>query len=173
MHAALRPHPDSPASPVMSVEVSVSPVGDALLLAFEARGAIARLALPTPAGGRADELWRHTCLEAFVGDAEGDGYLELNFAPSSQWAAYRFDGYRAGMAKANLPAPAIRVAIGADRLKVAARVVVSAAGRRLALSAVFEDIDGAKSYWALTHPPGAPDFHHPSAFALSLPTEPA
>jgi hypothetical protein len=30
------------------------------------------------------------------------GYYELNFAPSTQWAAYRFDGYRSGMAAAEL-----------------------------------------------------------------------
>jgi len=37
------------------------------------------------------------------------------------------------------------------------------------LSAVIEEIDGTKSYWALRHPPGPPDFHHPDCFALTLP----
>ena len=39
----------------------------------------------------------------------------------------------------------------------------------VALSAVIEETDGAKSYWALAHPPGPPDFHHPDCFALTLP----
>ena len=43
------------------------------------------------------------------------------------------------------------------------------AGARIALSAVIEEVDGTKSYWALRHPPGAPDFHHPDCFALELP----
>src|SRR3546814_3736372 len=34
-------------------------------------------------------------------------------------------------------------------------------GAKLALSAVIEELDGTKSYWALAHPPGKPDFHHP------------
>ncbi|HMP45247.1 MAG TPA: DOMON-like domain-containing protein [Sphingopyxis sp.] len=39
---------------------------------------------------------------------------------------------------------------------------------RLALSAIIEEKDGTKSYWALAHPPGKPDFHHPDCFALTL-----
>jgi hypothetical protein len=39
----------------------------------------------------------------------------------------------------------------------------------LGLSAVIEETDGHKSYWALRHPPGKPDFHHPDCFALELP----
>ena len=38
----------------------------------------------------------------------------------------------------------------------------------LALSAVIEHLDGRISYWALRHPPGKPDFHHPQGFALEL-----
>jgi len=38
----------------------------------------------------------------------------------------------------------------------------------LAVSAVVEDRDGVLSYWALRHPPGEPDFHHPGAFTLQL-----
>ena len=41
-------------------------------------------------------------------------------------------------------------------------------GSKLALAAVIEEVDGTKSYWALRHPPGKPDFHHPDCFALTL-----
>ena len=36
------------------------------------------------------------------------------------------------------------------------------------LSAVIEDPNGVLSYWALRHPPGKPDFHHPDTFALEI-----
>ena len=39
---------------------------------------------------------------------------------------------------------------------------------RIALSAVIEEGNGALSYWALRHPAGKPDFHHPDAFAMEL-----
>jgi len=38
----------------------------------------------------------------------------------------------------------------------------------LGLSAVIEETSGRKSYWALAHPPGKPDFHHTDSFALEL-----
>jgi hypothetical protein len=40
---------------------------------------------------------------------------------------------------------------------------------RLGLSTVVEERNGRISYWALAHPPGEPDFHHPDCFALELP----
>ncbi|HEX8573739.1 MAG TPA: DOMON-like domain-containing protein [Allosphingosinicella sp.] len=40
---------------------------------------------------------------------------------------------------------------------------------RLGLSAVIEENNGRISYWALAHPPGKPDFHHPDCFGLELP----
>ena len=39
---------------------------------------------------------------------------------------------------------------------------------RIALAAVIEDENGGLSYWALRHPPGKPDFHHPNGFALEV-----
>ena len=37
------------------------------------------------------------------------------------------------------------------------------------LTAVVAARNGDKSYWALDHAPGQPDFHHPDCFALELP----
>ena len=38
------------------------------------------------------------------------------------------------------------------------------------ISAVIEESDGSKSYWALAHPDEEkPDFHHPDCFVLHLP----
>ncbi|MEO7634103.1 MAG: hypothetical protein ABIS38_00470 [Sphingomicrobium sp.] len=39
----------------------------------------------------------------------------------------------------------------------------------IGLSAVIEEQDGAKSYWALAHGPGPPDFHNRACFAHCLP----
>ena len=40
----------------------------------------------------------------------------------------------------------------------------------LGLSAVLEEKDGTKSYWALAHPlEEKPDFHDPGCFAARLP----
>ena len=39
---------------------------------------------------------------------------------------------------------------------------------RLGLAAVIEERNGSLSYWALSHPPGMVDFHHPDGFVLAL-----
>src|SRR5262249_27711317 len=142
-----------------------------------------RLAIPGPAAPeRTDELWRHTCFEAFLRpeppDGAADAYAELNVAPSTQWAAYVFTGYREGMAPAPIVASAIELTQDAAGLVLAVRLNLAglslpAGPCRLALSAVIEETTGAKSYWALAHPPGRPDFHHRSSFACALPAEEA
>ncbi|MBU1348304.1 MAG: DOMON-like domain-containing protein [Alphaproteobacteria bacterium] len=168
----LTPHPDSPPSPVQRFEVDVARTGTLLSLTYRAFGAISAVRVPANApSGRADGLWRRTCVEAFV-RGEGPGYWELNFSPSSQWAAYRFETYRAAMADAALEPAEVAFRAERDRLEVSAAIdlaVVPSATWNLGLSAVVEDAEGLISYWASRHPPGKPDFHHPDSFILDLP----
>jgi hypothetical protein len=173
MRLALLRHPDSLGQAVTGVEATISwPARGRLALTYEVRGAISDLQLPAPAPGeRTDELWRHTCLEAFVGEAGDPGYYEFNLSPSTQWAAYRFSGYREGMAAAPVEAPAIGFQVAADACVLTATLALDQlaglapdADWRLALTAVIEQRDGAKSYWALAHPPGRADFHHDAGF---------
>jgi hypothetical protein len=177
MHPLLR-HPNSRCLAAARVEVEIARLrADRLVLSYVVTGQISDIRLPplvTPA--RADGLWRHTCFEAFVRAASGPAYYEFNFAPSTEWAAYRFDGYRRGMrVVAEIGAPAIEVrsspdsyslhaALELDRLPDLSREVVW----HLGLSAVIEDRSVRMSYWALAHPPGKPDFHHADGFALEF-----
>ena len=39
--------------------------------------------------GFADELWRHTCSEAFLAAGDGAAYHELNFSPSGRWLYFQ------------------------------------------------------------------------------------
>jgi hypothetical protein len=119
---------------------------------------------------RADGLWKTTCFELFV-RAEGGACQEYNFSPSSQWAAYRFSGYREGMESLPLEHEPIISSGEATRsfeLSVSLPIEISAPAI-IGLSAVIEEKGGRISYWALRHPPGKPDFHHPDCFALELP----
>jgi hypothetical protein len=175
MRQLLRLHPDSRCFAVAHIEVGVArPRADSLVLSYIVTGKMSDVRMPpVMTATRSDELWRHTCFEAFVRASSGAEYYEFNFAPSTQWAAYRFSNYRSGMSvAAEISAPPIEVRSSSDCYTLQASLELdhlsalpSKALWRLALSALIEDTSGRKSYWALAHPPGKPDFHHADGFA--------
>ena len=175
MRQTLKIHPDSRCKAVSRIEVEVARFSpEKLALRYVASGATAGLRIPARVPtARADELWKHTCFEVFIRPEPGPDYYEFNFSPSTQWAAYRFDGYRTGMAPANVLAPDIEVRPANNRLEVNVQLDVSSLPLgvpwTLGLSAVIEELGGTKSYWALAHTPGKPDFHHADCFAMRLP----
>lgn len=169
----LKLHPDCRCDAVDRIDVAVArPQPGVLALRYTLSGRIAGVRLAPPAEPlRADELWRTTCCEAFVRPAPGDAYFEFNLAPSTQWAAYHFTSYREGMALAEVAPPAIITGANATHVDVDALIYLPPSGAvwALGLSAVIEEDSGQKSYWALAHPPGKPDFHHADAFVLEIP----
>ncbi len=170
----LVPHGDFPSTAIRSIEVDASRRANGrLVLDYRAIGAIEQVAWPHWKNVEpADQLWEHSCFEAFVRTEGEAGYAELNFTTSGQWAAYAFSGYRQGMQ------PIGDVLIGGGRTFRDGMVDIrrtielpdwaGAQTWRLGLSAVIETLDGEKSYWALAHPDGPPDFHHDSCFAAQL-----
>ena len=166
----LIPHPAFPPRHVTRIFASVSQKDPRWLQArWRIEGAGAIVVPPFAGRRRADELWRTTCFELFCGD--GPSYAEFNFAPSEAWAAYDFDGYREGMRDRPVsPQPTISWRGGRSRLAILDVAIPRAAipSGALAISAVIEEEGGAKSFWALAHPPGDPDFHHRTCFAATL-----
>lgn len=172
MRTHLEPHPDTRDTPAKNISVHVArPSADIVVLHYSLTAALDLIAIPAQVSSeRTDELWKHTCFEAFI--AFDGGYYEFNASPSTQWALYRFSGYREGMAIAHeLPRPDITIERGVGRFDLTATLRIPNLPRsaRLALTAVIEAVDGAKSYWSLKHPEGKPDFHHADGFALDLP----
>lgn len=108
----------------------------------------------------------------------GAAYVEFNLSPSNQWAAYQFDGYRSGLTVAQgVELVELRQGEGVNDGRYGLTAMLDLEDRpglplnapwHLGLSAVIEETNGAKSYWALAHAPGKPDFHHPDAFAHYL-----
>ena len=182
--ASLLAHPDTPSAVVRRVAACAQASGPALLrlqYVLEADPLLLRIPPAVADPTRTDGLWAHTCFEAFIGAPGSARYLELNFSPSGEWAAYRFDSYRQGMVPALDVTPRLALSRGEDRLELQAEVQLgespSSAGPRpaawngrlrIALSAVVEDREGGLSYWALRHPARRPDFHHPESFSLAL-----
>jgi hypothetical protein len=161
---------------VVGIEASAQTSQGRLSLVYTLAGQLEFLRFPPPGPARrAERLWEHTCFEAFIAAPNSPAYCELNLAPSGEWAVYAFRQYREGMALWTEPTPAISARRSPGCFELTAAVDLAAlpgppeyAQFRLGLSAVIEDQEGKRSYWALRHSPGRPDFHHPDAFALTL-----
>jgi hypothetical protein len=181
MRYSLISHPRTAARAITGVEVLVErPAPSRLIFSYWVFGDMDELSLPSPSASlRTDGLWRTTCFEAFLGSAASPAYRELNFSPSTDWAAYDFEVYRDPEPKnAALPdPPAIKIMLHrADRLRLDADICLNLAEHRsrLGLSAVIDERNGARSYWALSHPdPDKPDFHLAACLAGELPPAPA
>lgn len=171
----LMPHLNTPCLAATGIEVDVARgARGSLSLRYVLVGAIDDLLLPpVRAAERRDRLWQHTCFEIFIRPVSAESYHEFNFAPSGQWAAYRFEARRSGMSNFDIAPPAIETSLTAGSLELRATLDVADLPTnefwRVGLSAVIEEKNGCISYWALAHPPGEPDFHHPACFALQLP----
>ena len=171
----LLPHPACGASPLHALSVSGSLSAAGLLrLDYLLHGDLQGLRLPphSPSPQRRDELWRHTCLELFARRDEEQSYLEFNFSPSGDWAAYRFDAYRQGQSpRLQEPGKVLLRPLGRDELLVQAWAHLpagAAADWRLGPAAVIEAGDGTLSYWAAHHAGAQPDFHAAAGFVVAL-----
>lgn len=153
--------------------------GGGLGLSYRLTGQVSNLAIPPLqlAPGRWDELWRQTCFEAFVRVPGTTAYREFNFSPSGDWAIYHFRAYRQSMSSPTVVIPP-RIHLSQDAgflqldveltPELLGEAAMSATDWQVGLCAVVEAQSGEISYWALNHPPGAPDFHHDDGFALRL-----
>jgi hypothetical protein len=138
---------------------------------FSVRAPLESFVIPSSAGPkRADGLWQTTCFEIFLRQAGEQAYREWNFSPSGDWAAYDFTDYRQDMEPAAVAAPPyIRLEDGLTWWTLGATIAIEAGQPwEFGLSAVIEERDGTKSYWALAHPSEKPDFHHPDCFVGRL-----
>lgn len=168
--ATLALHPETPGNAVRGIFARVSRERGILRVSYVVEADLELLRIPPSRPPRfADRLWQHTCCELFVARKGETRYHEFNFSPSGEWAAYAFSRYREQAAGDEPLDPQITVHRAPDNLELDAAIHCEAQGRLLlGLSAVIEDQDGTLSYWALRHPAGKPDFHHPDAFALEL-----
>lgn len=171
-------HPATPMPCVEALEIVLAPGGEGGLAArFDCRCPAGSLRLPEarPAG-RADELWRHTCCELFVGARADAAYREFNWSPSGEWAAYAFSAYREGATPAANAVPPAGISFEAGeqgwtlRAQLAAAALPGAAATEIELgvAVVLEAADGKMSYWALRHAAARPDFHRRESFVLRL-----
>ncbi|MEN0059078.1 MAG: DOMON-like domain-containing protein [Bdellovibrio sp.] len=114
---------------------------------------------------RRDQLWAHTCLEAFCAESSDSSapYTEINCAPNGDWNAYSFSSYREGMT------PSSHITVRLEKVEQGTErgLFVLLLEHQLewpsafwGLTAVIEFKNQEKSYWSISHPGPAPDFHN-------------
>ena len=191
MTAAWHPlHPFSPpggAAASWRLTARAERQGDSLLLHYRledprgGQGAPQGLILDGAATGRGeadqrrDDLWQHTCFEAFLTIPGEESYWELNLAPGGAWNLYRLSSYRSPLQpELTVQQLPLSCHLGQGCLDLETVVplpapLAAAATLQLSLCAVLEAEGGELSYWALHHPGSEADFHRRDGFSLLLP----
>lgn len=114
--------------------------------------------------GQADELWKTTCAELFLG-AQGDQVLEFNFSPDGRWNVYLFDQYR----KLSAEKAAIKFTTMIWK-KTPEGLTLEVSGQDLPFvprqfNATFvAEVAAGVIHLAPKHPAGKPDFHRRDLF---------
>ena len=170
-------HPDTPNSSVKKLSCSVIALdnGD-LHLSYHLKGDLQRMLIAELAPSEPkDNLWEHSCFEAFISVDREKAYREYNFSPSSQWAIYAFSDYRVKLNGEASESPSIKRKQRDGELIISVVLPSSCLPDNpqkkpllIGLSAVIETRDNTISYWALKHPMNTPDFHHRESFNLRI-----
>lgn len=181
----LLPHPQCAQSSLgqhahLTVQLTQSKQHWQLRYLLQVEPARLRWPAPHPTPGPTDGLWQHTCFELFVGQAQNPAYLEFNFSPSGQWAAYAFSAER--QRASQTPQARLLAGLQLQSQAHAHGFILEAhlpchvlsffsapTAWRLGLSAVLEDCTGQLSHWALHHPKAQADFHHPEGWLAQAP----
>ena len=120
------------------------------------------------------DLWEHTCFEFFLGLKNSSQYWEFNLSLAGHWNIFHFLKYRENIAEemafSSLP---FRVSQQNDILELHLEVnlqpiILPHQSLDVGITAVIEDRNHQLSYWALTHPAQAADFHQRDSFLISI-----
>lgn len=178
IRAELRPHPGSSCPAIRQFAIEVDPAGlpASLVILYRIAGDIGRLSLPPPGfARRVDGLWQHSCFEAFLRAGPVASYYEFNFAPSGDWAAWRFGRLRSERSTPTISTPRMERRYFPDGYEMSATIPIASLPElaraieiEAGITAVIESDDGSLSHWALAHPGAAPDFHDPASFVLKV-----
>jgi hypothetical protein len=173
-------HPTAHASAAASLHVSAdATVSNGILhLKYEVQAGKSKVVWPLAtesvqrlgASHRRDELWKSTCLEAFLLKPDGS-YHEINLAPEGAWNVYSFNSYREGMRTESSVTEVFDFNSTFGQLSAKldlSALLKSPLNFRLGLTAVIETEGGERSYWSLKHSSEKPDFHDSRGHILEM-----
>lgn len=161
----------------ISITGKISLQDNIITLHYLLAGKIEEILLPMKSikPNRKDELWKMTCFEFFLAIKDQAQYWEFNMSPSGDWNVYHMDayrriGFREEMSIQWLPFD-VQSEVGMFHLNALVDLhPILQPGQFLefGITAVIQTTEGNETYWALTHPASAADFHLRESFILGL-----
>ena len=136
-----------------------------------------RILLPRTSirAARKEELWKATCFEFFLAIKDQPPYWEFNLSPSGDWNVYHMDAYRRIGFREETGIHQLPFEVQQEKMNLSLNAVAELSPLfpldqvlECGITAVIQTIDGLETYWALTHPGPAPDFHLRESFMLEL-----
>lgn len=118
---------------------------------------------------RMDNLWTTTCFEAFLRPKGQSSYYEFNFSLQPAWNAYEFTAYRTPQPPLPTHAFMLKNLAWDAKLQTIHVEVENKSPHQefeVSLTAVIEETNQQKHYWALAHTSAQPNFHAPDSFTI-------
>jgi len=181
MEVKLQSHPAcSNCSPIISIVAFLRRLNFNISIEYLVSGELDKCSIPAVNSypSRVDELWCHTCFEAFMCFENAEGYYELNISPTEDWNFYSFAGYHKDRSteyrvdaihqESQLYQNSFRKVVEFDIRKIFPDIT-DEQSLFLNVTAVIEDRNQNLSYWAHTHCNASrPDFHLREGFSIRL-----
>lgn len=129
---------------------------------------------------RRNELWKHTCFEAFLKLPQTTHYFEINQNQSKDWNVYEFSEYRTGMQESKhlmLMQLSTQKSEPQHKTKIISEYQWSQnflsqnnfETLQVGLCAVIESVHQTIDYYGITHSnKDQPDFHHFNSYKYTL-----
>ncbi len=163
-------------APKIEITGDIKHHNNQLEIEYKLTGDLSQLIIPkdkdTP--NRQYDLWEHTCFEFFLGIKDLSKYWEFNLSPAGHWNVFCFENYRQDIAEEMtfniLP---FQVTQQANKLDLnlefnLGQIIDAEQNLEVGITTVIEDKEKQLSYWALTHPKTAADFHDRNSFLINL-----
>jgi len=147
-----------------------------LSIDYQLQGDLAAISIgsPNPTPSRQLGLWESTCFEFFIGIPDRANYWEFNLSPTGDWNVFALDNYRQGLrneiAFTSLPMTIDR---SVNSLLLSStielnKIISATQALEMSVTTVIKSSQHELSYWALTHPGAAADFHLRDSFILKI-----
>lgn len=116
---------------------------------------------------RADELWKHTCFEAFWAEPGKPDYWEFNVAANGIWNIYYFNSYRSpSPPQESYDFELIKFEFSSTKLSALLNCNVAITSLEAALTSIIKTNLNQTLYFATCHSGTKPDFHIRESFQL-------